>query len=137
MTWKGQRTTPSIVDALRQHLDAAERGHAPCLQHHDLRRELAQFGGVMADIDHRNAFVAQPHQVGQDLDLAALVERSQRFVQQQQARLRQQRPAERDALALAAGQLAGTAVEQMADIEQVGDALLLRGIPARRFMRRP
>ena len=76
----------TIAD-LRQHLDAAERGHAAALEHHDLRRQLTQFGGVVADIDHRNAFVAQPHQIGQDFLLAALVERSQRLVQQQQARL--------------------------------------------------
>ena len=85
----------------------------PLLQHHDLRRQLAQLGGVVADIDHRHALVAQPHQIGQDLVLAALVERAERFVEQQQSRLRQQRAAERDALALAAGELAGTAVEQM------------------------
>ena len=59
----------------------------PVPQHHDLRRELAQLGGVVADIDHRDAFVAQPHQIGQDLDLAALVERSERLVEQQQSRL--------------------------------------------------
>ena len=59
---------PNCNYALRQHLDAAERGHASLFQHHDLRRQLTQFGGVVADIDHRNAFVAQPHQIGQDLD---------------------------------------------------------------------
>ena len=84
----------------------------PLPQHHDLRRQLAHFGGVVADIDHRHALVAQAHQIGQDLDLARLIERAQRLVQQQQSRLRQQRAAERDALALAAGELAGTAIEQ-------------------------
>jgi cell volume regulation protein A len=104
----------------------------------DLGRQLAHFAGVVADIDHRHAgFVAQPHQIGQDLDLALLVERAQRLVQQQQARLRQQRAAERDALALAAGELAGTAIEQAADVEQVDDARALRRIVGRRFMRRP
>ena len=83
----------------------------------------------MADIDHGNAgFVAQPHEIGQDLLLALLVQRSQRLVQQQQPRLRQQRASERHALAFAAGQLAGAAIQQMADVEQFGDALPLRGI---------
>ena len=53
---------------------------------------------------------------------------AERLVQQQQSRLRQQRASERDALALAAGELAGTAIQQTADIEQVDDALALRGI---------
>ena len=77
--------TASIVDALRQHLDAAERGDASSFEHHDLRRELTQFGGVVADVDHRNALVAQADEIGQDLLLAALIERAQRLVQQQQA----------------------------------------------------
>ena len=86
----GFRFAPPILRTvldLRQHLDAAERGDAAALEHHDLRRQLTQFGGVMADIDHRNALVAQPHQIGQDFLLAALIERSQRLVEQQQARL--------------------------------------------------
>ena len=50
----------------------------------------------MADVDDRQAHVvAQPLDVGQDLRLAAGVERRQRLVHQQQPRLRQQRPAER------------------------------------------
>jgi hypothetical protein len=69
----------------------------------------------MADIDHRYAgLVAQAHQIGQDLLLALLHRASQRLVQQQQSRLRQQRAAERDALALAAGQFSRTAIEQAA-----------------------
>ena len=80
----------------------------PRLQHHDLRRQLAHLGGVVADIDHRHiGLVAQPHQIRQDLHLALLVERAERLVEQQQPRLRQQRAAERDALALAAGELPG------------------------------
>ena len=79
------RRSPRVLPAARcasfrskglsQHLDAAERGHPAALEHHDLRRQLTQFGGVVADIDHRNAFVAQPNQIGQDFLLAALVER--------------------------------------------------------------
>ena len=112
-----------------QHLDAAERGDAAAPEHHDLGRQLPHFGGVVADIDHGNAgLVAQPHQIGQDLDLALLIQRAQRLVEQQQSRLRQQRAAERDALAFAARELAGPAIQQTADIEQVDDALALRGI---------
>ena len=49
--------------------------------------------------------------------MRARVERGQRLVEQQQARPHQQRAADRDALALAAGKLAGPPVEQMADVE--------------------
>src|SRR6476469_5956589 len=42
-----------------QHLHAAERRYPTTLQHHDLGRELAQLGGVVADIDHGNALIAQ------------------------------------------------------------------------------
>ena len=46
----------------------------------------------MADIDHGDAgFVAQPHEIGQDFLLAFFIQRSQRLIQQQQPRFRQQR----------------------------------------------
>ncbi len=94
-----------------------------------MRRQLPHFAGVVADIDHGYAgFVAQPHQIGQDFHLALFVQRSQRLVQQQQPRLRQQRASERDALALAARELTGTAIKQAADVEQIGDARTLRGV---------
>ena len=51
--------------------------------------------------------------------LRAVVERGERLVEQQQARPHQQRAADRDALAFAARQLAGPALEQMADVEQL------------------
>jgi hypothetical protein len=83
----------------------------------------------VADIDHGDiGLVAQPHQIGQDLELAAFVERAERLVEQQQARPRQQRAAERDALALAARELSGAATLQRADVEQLDDALVLRRI---------
>ena len=53
--------------------------------------------------------------------MRARVERGERLVEQQQARLHQERAADRDALALAAGQRAGPALEQMADTEQFHD----------------
>ena len=78
---------------------------------------------MMADIDHRHlGLVAQPHQVGQDLALARRIERGERLVEQQEARPHQQRAADGDALALAARELAGPAIEQVADVEQLDDA---------------
>ncbi len=69
--------------------------------------------------------------------MRARVERGERLVEQQQARPHQQRAADRDALALAARELAGPAVEQVADVEQVDDAVALGGIGGSPLMRRP
>ena len=54
--------------------------------------------------------------------MRARIERGERLVEQQQARLHQQRAADGDALALAAGELAGPALEQTADVEHRDDA---------------
>ena len=62
---------PITVSCRRQYLGSAEGDHAPAAEHHDLRRQLAHFAGIVADIDHGYAgFVAQAHQIGQDIDLA-------------------------------------------------------------------
>ena len=82
----------------------------------------------MAHIDHRHGLVAQAQQIGKDLALARRVERGERLVEQQEARAHQQRAADRDALALAAGEIAGPPLEQARDIEQRDDACLLVGV---------
>jgi hypothetical protein len=66
------------------------------------------------------------------------VERGQRLVHQQQARAGRQRAGDRDALALAAGERVGPALQQVADAQQLDhlvefDAARAR---ARRSMRR-
>src|SRR3954462_6420529 len=73
----------------------------------------------MAYVDDRDAYlVAQPLDVIEDFGFARSVERSERLIEQQHLRLRQQRAADRDALLLAARKRAGTAFEQVADPEQ-------------------
>jgi hypothetical protein len=48
---QSRRGCPYLAqDALRQHLDAAERGDAAALEHHDLGCELAQLHGCNADL---------------------------------------------------------------------------------------
>ena len=70
----------------------AKRCDPAAFEHHHLRRKLAHLVGIVADIDHRHfGFVAQPNEVRQNLRLALLIQRAQRFIQQQQPRLRQQR----------------------------------------------
>jgi hypothetical protein len=54
------------------------------------------------------------------------VERAERLVEQQHARLDRQRAGQRDALALAAGQLAGIAAAQPVELHQI-QQLLRRG----------
>ena len=65
--------------------------------------------------------VAQAFEIGQDVGLARLVQRGERFVHQQEARRSQDRPAQRHALPFAARERAGAAVEQIADAEETGD----------------
>jgi hypothetical protein len=74
----------------------------------------------MADIEHRNVQLAvQPLQVGQDFLLALQVERGQRLVHQQQARVDGQGTGDADPLAFATREQIGFAVEQMADAQQL------------------
>src|SRR3954451_13758491 len=74
----------------------------------------------MAYVDDRDAYlVAQPLDVIEDFGFARSVERSERLIEQQHLRVRQQRAADRDALLLAARKRAGTAFEQVGDAEQL------------------
>ena len=98
------RRSRRSVDRARQHVGPAEGGDTAALQHHDVACKLPHLVGVMADIDHRHAaFVAQPDQVGQDFRLAIFIERAEWFVEQQAGAAYQQRAAQRNALAFAAG----------------------------------
>ena len=60
--------------------------------------------------------------LGAHVDAQLGVEVGQRLVEQEQQRIAHQRAAHRDALALAAGELRRLAVEQLADLQQRGDA---------------
>src|SRR5579859_4728258 len=55
----------------RQYFSSTESDDPAVLEHHDLRRQLPHFAGVMTDIDHRYAgLVTQPHEIRQDLFFA-------------------------------------------------------------------
>ena len=98
----------------------------PSVQHHDVGGQPRDLDDRMADIDDRHpGLVAQPLDIGQDLGLARLVERSERLVHQDQPRAGEQRTADRHALLLAAGQQVRPAVEQVADAEQIDDRVFL------------
>ena len=116
---RGNRSRRSIIVRGRP-----GRGDAALGEHDDVGGEPRHLGDRVADIDDRDAdLVAQPLDVGQDLGLARLVERGERLVHQQEARAGEQRPADRDALLLAAGESARPAVEQRADAEQLDDVV--------------
>ena len=94
----------------------------PLLHQHDVLGEALDFGNVVGDVDDRQRqAVAQPLEKRQDLVLGRPVERRQRLVHQQQLGLRQQRPADRDALTLAAREVARRAVEQRRHAEEIDD----------------
>ena len=80
--------------------------------------EVGQGDGLelgMGDVDEGDAQVLlQPPQLAAHLQAQELVERRQRLVEQQHARLGDQRPRQRHALLLAAGQLRRHAVGEAA-----------------------
>src|SRR5579885_1720937 len=104
----------------RQNLHPSRRRDTPILDPHDAGGDARDLGRIVADINHRQLrIVAQPLEVRKDLRLARGVERGERLVEQQQPRPHQERAADRDALTLAAGELARPTVEQMADVAQI------------------
>ena len=118
-------------DVLRLVVDLVRRAelldHA-LVHHRDLGRHGHRLDLVVGDVDDGALELAvelldlEPH-LGAELG----VEVGQRLVEQEQADLLDQRPADRDALALAAGELRRLAVEEMVDLEELrrpGDALL-------------
>ena len=108
-----------VVDGLRlvELLDRA-------LMHDgDARGKRHRLDLVVGDVDRG---LADPQvqllDLGAHVDAQLGVEIGQRLVEQEELGIAHQRPSHRDALALAAGQLAGLAVEQRLDLQQRGDA---------------
>ena len=81
----------------------------------------------MGDVHERDPDVLlDPLELDLQLLAQAQVERAERLVEQQRARAVDQRAGERDALRLAAGELAGLALGQVAELhelQRVADAL--------------
>ena len=110
------------VEAAEDVVDGAARHHAAAGEQHDRVGEARDLVDGVADVDDRQSrLVAEPLDVGQDLLLQSRVERRQRLVHQQQARVRQQRAADRDPLLLAAGKVGRATVEERADVEKRRD----------------
>jgi hypothetical protein len=107
-----------VVDFLRR----ADLLDPPLAQDQDAVGERQRLAEVVGDVERRGAdrdrqlLEARP---GLELQLGVQVR--QRLVQQEHVGLAHHRPRERDALALAAGELAGQAVQIGLDAEDSGD----------------
>jgi hypothetical protein len=87
-----------------------------------------RFHLVVGDVHHRRAEAAvQAGDLGAHRRAQLGVEVGQRFVQQEHLRLAHQRPAQRHALALAAGQRGGPALQQRPQLQPVGRGFDARG----------
>ena len=91
---------------------------------------------IMRDIDCRDAKLSvQAHQLRTHLSAQRGVEVGERLVHEKEFRPTEQRPSERDALALAAGQLARTTIKQFLQPQNLDD--LRQGLLGRRLVLAP
>ena len=105
------------IDRRRGLLDPA------AVQQHDLVGHRHRLDLIVRDVDHRDAQRAlQVADLGAHVLPQLRIEIRQRLVHQADRRLGDDRPAERDALLLAAGELRRLAVEQLREPEEVGHA---------------
>ena len=85
----------------------------PRFHQHEMGREPQDLVEIMADVHHRDGqLIAQNLQVGQHFFAPRGIQRCQRFIQQQQSRLRQQGSTDRHALPFAPRQLVCAAIHQ-------------------------
>ena len=88
------------------------------LQHHDLVGHGHGLDLVVGDVDHRRLeLVVQPGELDPHLHAQGGVEVGERLVEQEHLGLPDDGAADRDALALAARQLLGLAVEQLVELQ--------------------
>ncbi len=95
---------------------------APLVQHHDAVGERHRLYLIVGDVDHRRPRVGvQRGEFEPGLRPQRRIEVRQRLVEQEHLRIAHQRPADGDALALAAGELLRLALEQVGNPEAVRD----------------
>ena len=91
-------------------------------QHGDPLAERHRLDLVVRHVHRRDAEpLVQPRELGAHRDAQLRVEVRERLVHQERLRLAHDRPAHRDALALAARERAGLAVEQLLEPERLRD----------------
>jgi hypothetical protein len=117
-----------VVDLVRR---ADLLDHAVVHHHHGVGQRHRFFLRVRDVHEGQAQFLLPAPQLGAHLDAQERVERRQRLVEQQHARLGDERARQRHALLLAAGELAGLALGQVAHgdaLQQVARALLALGL---------
>ena len=116
----------SEIETSHHVVHVADGEALPVGQDHHGVGEPRDFRDRVADVDDRDVeLVAQPFDVVEDLGLARNVERRQRLVHEQDARLCEQGAADRHPLLLPARERPGLAVQQRAQAEELDDARLL------------
>ena len=96
--------------------------HGAVAHHRHAGAERHRLDLVVRDVDGRDPEpVVQPRQLGAHVDAELRVQVRERLVHQERLRLAHDRAAHRDALALAAGERAGPALEQLLEPEQACD----------------
>ena len=123
---------------------ATELQHAALLHHRDRGRERQRLDLVVGDVDGGDAELAlEPLQLVAQRLAQLGVEVGQRLVEQQQRRLDDDRPGQREALLLATGELGGLAVGEVSELhglehlgDAVGDLLLARAFVALAHLQR-
>ena len=92
------------------------------LQNGDLGRERHRLDLIVSDIDdRRSGRLMKALDLDAHVDAKLCVEVRERLVEQEDARLSNQRATHRHALALAAGELARPAIQKMLDLQRLGD----------------
>ena len=118
-----------VVEEVLRRVDLLQQAVA---HHGDALAERHRLDLVMRHVDGRHAeALVQPRQLGAHRHAQLGVEVGERLVHQEGLRLAHHRAAHRDALALAAGEGAGLAVEQRLEAERgrhLVDALLAHGL---------
>ena len=109
-----------VVELLR----AADLLELALAHHRDPVAERHRLGLVVGDVDGgRLEPVLDPRDLGAHLHAQLRVEVRERLVHQERLRLADDRPAHRDPLALAAGEVRGLAVEVLGEVEDLGRVL--------------
>ena len=128
---------PLVVEALEAVLAQRELVHrptgdgSPLLHQQHVTVEAQKLVELVADVDHRQIEARSGRaEVGKDLTPQAAIEAGEGFVEQQQPRRGEQRAAESDALALAAGTGGGTVLQQGLEIEELDHLVQRRAGPA-------
>ena len=114
----------SKVEAVRYLLDGAARDDLPFIHQHQIRCKAHDLVDFVAHVEGRDPELpGKAFDEGEDLLLAVLVERSERFVHQEQPRVREHRAGEGDPLAFPAREGGDAPAEEGLEVHEADDRL--------------